>query len=186
MRGPLHWKAVCYVDLMRTSLAALCAAILFGPGLYGQTLSGRRAPSFSLPDSKLVQHDILDYRGRWLIIDFMKTSCPHCKALSKTLEQVKAKYGPKIDMLSIVIPPENTATVGQYILENKVTFPIVFDSSQVAIAYFKASPERPGFDTPHWFAIDPNGMIAKDWGQWALDNGDAWVKELDQLIVRKK
>jgi peroxiredoxin len=162
-------------------MAALaCAAMLFS-----QSLSGRRAPSFSLPDSKLVQHDILDYRGRWLIVDFMKTDCPHCKALSKTLEEVKAKYGSKIDILSVVIPPENTASVGKYIAETHVTIPIVFDSSQVAVAYFKASPARPGFDTPHWFAIDPNGMIVSDWGQTAADTKD-WVKQLDQLMVPSK
>ncbi len=164
---------------MRLLVTALACAAL----LPGQPLAGRRAPSFSLPDSKLVQHDILDYRGRWLILDFMKTACPHCKELSKTLEQVKAKYGAKIDMLSIVIPPENTNTVAQYIAENKITIPIVFDSSQVAVAYFKATPDRPGFDTPHWFAIDPDGNIAHDWGQWNLDSGD-WVKELDQLIAQ--
>lgn len=161
----------------------MVAAIAFAALLPAQSLSGRRAPSFSLPDSKLVQHDILDYRGRWLIVDFMKTNCPHCKALSKTLEEIKAKYGSKIDMLSVVIPPENTNTVGAYIAENKITTPIVFDSSQVAVAYFKATPDRPGFDTPHWFLIDPNGYIAKDWGQWNLESGD-WVKEFDRLLAQ--
>ncbi len=163
----------------------ITAALVFAAMLFGQTLSGRRAPSFDLPDSKLAYHDILDYRGRWLIVDFMKTDCPHCKALSKTLEEVKAKYGAKIDMLSVVIPPENTATVGKYIAENHVTFPIVFDSSQVAAAYFKASPERPGFDTPHWFAINPAGMIMYDWAQGAADDKE-WVKQLDELIAGKK
>jgi peroxiredoxin len=163
----------------------IAAAMVFAAMLFGQTLSGRRAPSFDLPDSKLAYHDILDYRGRWLIVDFMKTDCPHCKALSKTLEEVKAKYGAKIDMLSVVIPPENTATVAKYIAENHVTFPIVFDSSQVAAAYFKASPERPGFDTPHWFAISPAGMIMYDWAQGAADDKE-WVKQLDELIAGKK
>lgn len=163
----------------------IAAAMVFAAMLFGQTLSGRRAPSFDLPDSKLAYHDILDYRGRWLIVDFMKTDCPHCKALSKTLEEVKAKYGARIDMLSVVIPPENTQTAAKYIAENHVTFPIVFDSSQVAAAYFKASPERPGFDTPHWFAINPSGTIVYDWAQGAADDKE-WVKQLDELIAGKK
>lgn len=166
---------------MRLFLAATLAAVM----LFSQSLSGRRAPSFDLPDSKLAYHDILDYRGRWLIVDFMKTDCPHCKALSKTLEQIKTKYAGKVEMLSVVIPPENTNTVAAYIAENKVTFPIVFDSSQVAAAFFKATPQRPGFDTPHWFVIDPDGFIVRDWSQAAADNGD-WVKELDQVIATRK
>src|SRR5580698_3461750 len=163
----------------------ITAALLFAAMLLGQTLSGKRAPSFDLPDSKLAYHDILDYRGRWLIVDFMKTDCPHCKALSKTLEEVKVKYGAKIDMLSIVIPPENTQTVAKYIAENHVTFPIVFDSSQVAAAFFRATPDRPGYDTPHWFAISPTGMIMYDWSQSAADDKE-WVKQLDELIAGKK
>src|SRR5436309_2343355 len=99
----------------------IVAVILFAALLPAQhMLSGRRAPSFALPDSKLAHHDILDYRGHWLIIDFMKTDCPHCKALSKTLEFLKGKYGAKLDVLSIVIPPENTNTVTKYIAENNI------------------------------------------------------------------
>jgi hypothetical protein len=78
----------------------------------GQSLSGRRAPSFSLPDSTITQHDILDYRGKWLLLDFMKTDCPHCAVLSKTLEQIKTQFGPKVGILSVLIsPPETTTTL---------------------------------------------------------------------------
>ncbi|HML17369.1 MAG TPA: TlpA disulfide reductase family protein [Bryobacteraceae bacterium] len=167
--------------------ALACAALsLSAQGLSAQTLSGRRAPSFSLPDSSFTQHDILDYRGRWLIIDFMKTDCPHCKALTKTLETVKAKYGEKIAILSVVVPPDNMATVARYIADNHVTAPIVFDGSQVAASYFKITPTNGGhFDTPHWFAIDPSGMIAHDWGQPSADSAE-WTKQLDTLIAARK
>jgi peroxiredoxin len=153
--------------------------------LSAQGLSGRRAPSFSLPDSLMTQHDILDYRGRWLLLDFMLTNCPHCKALSKTLEEVKARYGSKVGILSIVVPPDNMATVSRYIGEIHVTSPIVFDSGQVAASYFKATPAHPGFDTPHLFAIDPGGTIVRDWAQSSADTKD-WVKDLDQLMAGKK
>src|SRR5271169_4202412 len=102
----------------------LTLAIVATLPLAAQNLSGRRAPSFSLPDSTMAQHDLLDFRGRWLLIDFMKTDCPHCKALSKTLEEVKARSGAKMGILAVVIPPENMTTVGRYISENHVTFPI--------------------------------------------------------------
>jgi peroxiredoxin len=166
------------------SAALLCAALLVVP-VTGQGLSGRRAPSFSIPDSALNQHDLLDYRGHWLILDFMQTNCPHCKALSKTLEEVKTRYGPKVATVSVVVPPDTMATVAKYIQENKITATIVFDSGQVAMSYFKATPSRPGFDTPHWFAINPAGMIVRDWGQNSADSQD-WVKEFDQLVAGTK
>ena len=81
----------------------------------------------------------------------------------------------------MVEPPDNTATVAKYIAETKTTIPIVFDSSQTAIFYFKATPQRPSFDTPHLFAIDPNGMIVRDWTEGALGSL-GFSDELEQLV----
>jgi len=107
--------------------------------------------------------------------------------LTKTLETVAAKYGTKVAILSVVVAPaDNMATVARYIADNHVTVPIVFDSSQVAAAYFKITPTNGGhFDTPHWFAINPSGMIVKDWAQPSADNPD-WVKDFDALVAAKK
>ena len=157
----------------------LAAAI----SLSAQGLANRRAPSFSLPDSNLRQHDILDYRGSWLFLEFMETNCPNCKELSKKLQSIKTKYGPKVGVLSIVItPPETQATVGKYVAETKITTPVLFDSSQVAISYFKATPQNPTFDSPHLFAINPNGLIVKEWTQSAM-MGLGFLVEVEQLIT---
>jgi peroxiredoxin len=151
--------------------------------LSAQGLVNRRAPSFSLPDSALQQHDILDYRGSWLLLEFMNTDCPHCKQLSVKLEGLKKKYGAKVAVLSIVVaPPETQGTVAKYVAETKITSPIVFDQGQVAIGYFKATPQNPVFDTPHLFAISPAGMIVKDWSQAAAET-PTFLSELDQLIA---
>src|SRR5437764_10667441 len=152
---------------MRFFLSLALAATL---PLAAQSLSGRRAPSFSLPDSTMAQHDLLDYRGRWLLIDFMKTDCPHCMALSKVMETVHQKYGAKVALLSVVqAPPENQLTVAKYVNETGAkSATIVFDQGQMAVTYFKATPSNPGFDTPHLFIINPNGMIVRDIGQSPL------------------
>ncbi|MGH9558478.1 MAG: peroxiredoxin family protein [Bryobacteraceae bacterium] len=170
--------------------ALLCAGLtlsgqlLSAQNLSTSSLSGRRAPGFSLPDSKLAQHDLLDYRGHWLVIDFMQTNCPHCQALSKTLDEVKTRYGAKVAVLAIVVPPDNLGTVGKFISDYKINYPILFDSSQVAVSYFKATPQHSSIDMPHWFAIDPKGDIVRDWGQSSADTKD-WVKEFDRLMSSK-
>jgi peroxiredoxin Q/BCP len=149
---------------MRIFIASLLcgAATLLGQS----TLAGRRAPSFSLPDSNQVQHDILDYRGKWLLMTFVSTqSCPHCVPISKELEKLQS---PKIAVLYVMLPPENYASGSRYASENKLTSPIVFDQSQVAVAFFKATPANPRIDTPHMFAINPTGMIVQDWSDNAV------------------
>jgi peroxiredoxin len=143
-----------------------CVLTLSGPSLSGQALGGRRAPSFSLPDSNNVQHDILDYRGKWLLLTFTTSmGCQHCAQFSRELDKLQSA---KIAVLSVMLPPENYSTGTRYATENKLTSPIVFDQSQVAIAYFKATPAHPRIDTPHLFAINPAGMIVQDWSDNAV------------------
>jgi peroxiredoxin len=167
--------------MLKFTAALLCAGVM----LAGQSLSGRRAPSFALPDSKLQSHDILDSRGHWVLLDFMKTDCPHCKELSKKLEGVKGRYGAKVEVLSILIaPPETTSTVAKYVAENRITSAFLFDQGQVAVTYFRATPQNPAFDTPHLFAIDPNGMIVRDWNQLGVE-APGFLSELDQLLNKK-
>ena len=165
--------------------ASLCSA---------QGLSNRRAPSWNLPDSTLKRYDLLDYRGKWLLLDFMVTNCVHCKALGGILEKVQSKYGvAKLAALSITVtPPETQATVTKYIKENKLTVPILFDMSQVAAIYLKITPEKPSFDTPHLFIIDPAGNIVRDWGyseatKSVLEgDGSALMAEIDKLMAGRK
>ena len=169
---------------MLAATAALFSATAFAQPKVAEGLANRRAPSWSLPDTKMQQHDILDYRGKWLLMIFMETRCPRCKVLTKTLESLKTKYKNRVDVVGIVVPPENMATVGSYISENRVTYPILFDSSQVAIPYFKATPANPSFDTPHLFVINPEGMIVQDYGS-ARGDDPRLAAELEKLIQSK-
>ena len=139
-----------------------------------------------MPDSKLAQHDILDSRGKWLLMEFIEVKCPFCKELSKGLEALRVKYAGKMDAYAVVIPPENQQTVAGYVAETKINFPVLFDSSQTAIAYFRATPQNPSFDTPHLFAIDPNGQIARDWGQASARDPKLlaeMLQNLEQMIA---
>src|ERR1700681_3976881 len=85
--------------VLLTALAALTI---------GQGLAGRRAPSFTLPDAKKKSYGTLDYRGRWLVLDYMKTDRPASKPLTKELERLKARLGAKVAILTILLPPDNT------------------------------------------------------------------------------
>ncbi len=127
----------------------------------GQALSGRRAPSFSLPDSNQVQHDILDYRGKWLVLTWTTSiNCIRCGPLAKALEPLQRQ----VAVLNVMIsPPETAVTATRFSAENKITSPVLFDQSQVAIGYFKATPRNSRIDTPHAFIINPEGRIVDDW-----------------------
>lgn len=124
--------------------------------------SNRRAPGFSLADSKFQQHDTQDYRGKVLIVDIMQTTCPVCTHLADTLVPLKAKYGDKLGILSITTLPDNYEKGEKFAAEHKITWPILFDSGQVIMSYLKVTPANPQVHFPHVFIIDPSGTIRYD------------------------
>ena len=165
---------------------ALAALPLFAAG----ELSNRRAPGFSLPDAKVKQHDLADYRGKVVLLEIMLTNCPHCAKFATILEEVARKYAGRVQVLSIVNPPDNDVTVGRFAAQHKVSYPILFDCGQVAGSYMMATPRKPSFDIPHLFLIDATGQIRNDFGYSVLTRGifegrDLFA-EVDKLLSPKK
>ncbi len=150
-------------------------------------LSGRRAPGFSLPDMNLQRHDLYDYRGRVVVLEVMQTTCPICQRLAPLLEKVKQSYGDKLAVLSIVPPPDNQTTVGEYIAKFSVTSPILFDCGQVLASFMNATPQNPTFHVPHVFLIDRDGMIRNDFhfgeDSRAMFESGGLNAEIDKLLA---
>jgi thiol-disulfide isomerase/thioredoxin len=161
----------------------LCAGLLSASG----ELSNRRAPSFALPSPDYSHfYDSQDYRGKVLIIDIMSTTCPHCQLLSTTLEKVAQKYGDKVAVLSVVLPPDNATTVQQYKNVNHISVPIACDMGQMTISYLQAKPGQSRIDVPHLFVIDKQGMIRNDFAYSEKDKpvfeGPGLFPEIDKLL----
>jgi peroxiredoxin len=168
--------------MKRIPLLLLLASLTFGQGLIN-----RRAPSFSLPDSNFKQFDILDYRGKWLLVTFMMmtdANCPSCKTVMKKLDALQTKHGNKLAVLAITqTPQDNQDSVKKFIADTKTKTPVVFDYSFVGMAYFKATPAKPAMDIPHIFAVDPNGTIVQDFVERSI-TADSFGAEIDKLVSR--
>lgn len=147
------------------------AAIFLGTALLlSAQFNTRRAPGFSLPDTKQKQVDLADFRGKLVVIDFMRTDCPKCQEVTKILEAVKQKYGDALQVLSVVIAPaDNLQSVQKYISTYKVTSPILFDCGQMTASYLKITPQNPTVHLPTVFVIDKSGMIRRELSGEAID-----------------
>jgi peroxiredoxin len=124
--------------------------------------ANRRAPGFSLMDSKFAQHDPQDYRGKVVLVEFMQTTCGVCLQLTEHLVQVKQKFGDKIAILSITTAPDSFQTGDQYAKDHHLSWPILFDMGQVMMSYLKMTPTNLTVHFPHLFVIDGQGMIRAD------------------------
>jgi|HubBroStandDraft_6_1064221.scaffolds.fasta_scaffold725022_2 peroxiredoxin len=169
---------------MRFLFGLLASAALV---LASGELSGRRAPGFSIPDQQQQQHDAQDYRGKIVVLDIIRTTCPHCAAFSDILQKLQSKYGDKIAVLSIVIPPDNQASVAQFVADHKISTPVLFDCGQVSASYLKVTPAKPTINIPHVFLIDGQGMIRNDFGyEFDTKNvfeSDGLNAEIDRLLA---
>jgi len=168
--------------------AALLTAVLSAaaPAWPAGELSGRRAPGFALPDRHMQFYDLADYRGRVVLLDIMLTTCPNCAKLAETLEKLKASYGDRIAVLSVVNPPDNVQTVAAFIERHKITSPILFDCGQMAGSYLKPDPKNPRIHVPHLFVIDQEGMIRHHFGhtETAIFEGKGLREILDGLLAK--
>ncbi len=163
---------------MRSLIAVLlCAASLSAADL------PRRAPGFALVDGKFRLHDLADYRGKPVVIEFMQTTCPHCAEFTAALARVQQKYGERVAILAIANPPDDQTKVGQFIAGHKITYPVLFDCGQVAYSYIL----KQRFDLPEVFLIDAGGMIQRhfEWGPMNRDvfQGNGLVGEIDRLLA---
>ncbi len=145
---------------MKSAVVLLAVALLLPAA--GQ-FSNRRAPGFSLADSKFRQHDPQDYRGKVLIVDIMLTTCPTCSQLADTLVRVHQKYGDKVGIISVVTLPDTFAEADAFALKHGIAWPIVFDSGQMIASYLEVTPSNPQVHFPHLFVIDAQGMIRNDY-----------------------
>lgn len=168
----------------------LCLIAASGSVLFGASgeLSNRRAPGFSLPNPTYDRYyDLQDYAGKVVLVDIMSTRCPHCLLMATTLEDVKARYGDKVVILEVVLPPDNQDTISKFIQVNKVTVPVICDMGQMTASYFKATPATmQHIDVPHLFLIDQQGMIRNDFGYdestRKIFEGEGLFAEIDKLL----
>jgi len=129
-------------------------------------LSNRPAPPFTLPDSQGRRVSLSDFKGKFLIIEFLSTTCPHCQKLAPVLESLRERFKGRLALLAIAAHPDSAATVAQFINSYKVAYPILLDSdNRVVTAYLKPGPPRYSFSIPHLFLVDRTGHLRDDFSQ---------------------
>jgi peroxiredoxin len=164
---------------MRLILAVLlCAA-----GLFAQQAM-RRAPGFALQDVHQQMHDLYDYHGKPVVLEFMQTTCPHCATFVGVLQKIQQKYGDKVAILSVATPPDTFASVNLFISGHHITYPILFDTGQAAYSYVRSMQVT----FPQVYVIDANGMIYAHHGYTVMDKdifeGNGLFNELDKLVKK--
>jgi thiol-disulfide isomerase/thioredoxin len=143
----------------------------------------RRAPGFALLDLKGQIHDLADYRGKVVVLEFMQSTCPHCAGFVEILQKAQQRYGDKIAILAVGNPPaDNAATLNQYVAGHHITYPVMFDCGQMAYSYVL----KGNIDLPTVYVIDGGGTIRGEHSYGPLERGffegNDLFGELDRML----
>jgi peroxiredoxin len=167
-------------------------AIVFCCAAAASAQGPRRAPGFAIPDVKMVTghggkfHDLADYRGKVVVLEFFQTTCPHCGTFADILAQVPAKYGDKVAIIAVAnLGTDTPQQVDQFVNSRKIPYPVLMDQGQMMFSYV----QTPRADLPHVYVIDGNGYIHADYlyGLTTRDifEGKGLFIELDKLLGKK-
>ncbi|HLV08708.1 MAG TPA: TlpA disulfide reductase family protein [Halanaerobiales bacterium] len=112
---------------------------------------GERAPDFSLDLINRKQLTLSELRGKIVFLNFWATWCPPCQAEMPDIQKLHNEHE-NISILGINVQ-ENKATVSEYMMSNRYSFPVVLDNKgEVSRKYLVRG-------IPTTYILDENGVI---------------------------
>jgi len=135
--------------------------------------SDQVTPPLILSDLNGKKHDLHDYKGQVVLVQFWATYCGPCRQEMPTMNKmIKKMTGTPFKILAIDMG-ESKAEVEQFVNEVKPEFTILLDETGDSITNWKV------FAVPSNFIIGPKGKI-----RYTLFGGVKW--DDDELISKLK
>lgn len=141
----------------------LLFALLFAAGTAGAAEVGKPAPGFTVTDSNGKSHTLADYRGKWVVLEWLNHGCPYVRKHydGKNLPATQKAWTDKgVVWLSIIssapgkqghsTPEQANADAKKY--GSAATAILLDTDSQVARAYGART-------TPEMVVINPEGVV---------------------------
>jgi thiol-disulfide isomerase/thioredoxin len=131
------------------------------------------APSLVLKDLQGKQHDLKDYKGQVVLVQFWATYCGPCRKEMPSMNKMMKQMGDVPFKILAVDMGETKEEVDQFVSEVKPEFTILMDEDGKSIEDWRV------FAAPSNFIIDPYGYI-----RYTLFGGVEW--DSAELIEKLK
>jgi peroxiredoxin len=118
---------------------------------------GQKAPDFSLVDQDGKKHNLAQYKGKTVVLEWTNPGCPFVKRhySANTMETTSKAYADK-GVVWLAINSTNTNTAAdskKFIAEEKLAYPTLLDTDGTVGKLYGAKT------TPHMFVIDGTGVV---------------------------
>ena len=131
------------------------------------------APALVLKDLQGKTHDLKDYKGQVVLVQFWATYCGPCRQEMPSMNKMMTKMGDTPFTILAVDMGETEAEVKQFVSEVKPEFTILMDEDGTSIADWRV------FAAPSNFIVGPDGKI-----KYTLFGGVEW--DSDELVEKIK
>lgn len=111
------------------------------------------APGFELPDLQGVPHNLSDFRGRIVIINFWSAECPHSERTDQYLLPFLENWGEEVVLLSVASNRNESVQMVAEAAEARGVPQVLIDSEHVVADLYGA------LTTPHIFVLDREGIL---------------------------
>jgi peroxiredoxin len=129
-------------------------------GMFTATAVASEAKNFSYPDLDGKIHQLSDYRGKWVLVNYWATWCPPCL---EEIPELEVFHNNHKDTLAVVLGVSmegiNSDKLREFVEDQFISYPILLAGDDVSQLLGKV----PGLPTS--YLVDPRGeVVAREVG----------------------
>lgn len=132
------------------------------------------APDFELPDLQGTSHNLSDYRGKIVIVNFWSAECPHSERTDNYLVDLLERWNGEVVMLSIASNRNESAQRIEEAAKARRVPLVLMDTEHAVADLYEA------VTTPHAFVLDQQGILRY---RGAVDNIRFRRREATQFFL---
>ena len=111
------------------------------------------APDFELPDLQGIPHQLSDYLGKIVIINFWSAECPHSERTDRATMVWWVQWNENVAMLSIAANRNESIQMLEEAAKTRRLPTVLIDAEHVVADVYEAQT------TPHVFVLDREGIL---------------------------
>lgn len=132
-------------------------------------------PALTMQDMRGVDHDLSNYKGQVVLVNFWASWCPPCRKEMPSIQRLMQKMAGRPFVILAIDSGESREEADAYLKEMPVNFPILLDPESEEAKSWKV------FAMPTSFLVDEHGRVRyvlSGGTEW--DDGDGWrlIQEL--------
>lgn len=162
----MNKRSIVFVALLLNALLAQAAGFKPYP-------ANAATPPLKLQDMQGHTHDLNDYKGSVVLVQFWATYCTPCRKEMPSMNKLMGKMGDVPFKILAVDMGETRQEVTRFVNEVKPAFTILLDESGESIGAWKV------FVAPSNFIVGPDGKI-----RYTLFGGVEW--DSDEMVKQLK